>query len=64
MICARIVSNNRHPDDAGMDGIPLFDIESIKLDDETGKIILRGRDMALDPVQINAPFGWTIEVYH
>ena len=63
MICARVVSNN-DPRDVEIDGTPLIDIADLRVDRETGDIVLRGRDMSYDPVEIRAPFGRTIEIYH
>jgi len=63
MICARVVSNN-DPRDVEVDGVMLHDIRSITPDPDTGDIVLIGRDIGLDTIELRAPFGRTIEIYH
>lgn len=66
MMIARVVTNNRpdEPYPAGTDGTPIMSVQSMGLDHFTGEIVLRATDMALDPVELRAPFGCTIQVYH
>lgn len=62
MMYARVVENNR-PDEE-TDGTPILSVGSIGTDNFTGEIVLRGTDAACDPVELRAPFGSMIQVYH
>jgi hypothetical protein len=63
MICARVVMNSGVDRETSC-GTVLYDIRSIVPDPETGDIVLIGRDAGLDAIELRAPFGRTIEIYH